>query len=315
MSTTISTSGHGSISYTEHSRRLEDGEAATFVLLFVLIVILCVINCHEANPIQLFYLFYFGDRLQGEEQADIEAPPIAVSTAPLGSAVTAARPRDTPRAALHELSVRELTVIYSEAFQKSHRQTVLLPSDIFHWNPTKKAPDTESKDEEKAVKDEEQSPFDWSLIKSIRDHSDDPSIDAALQSTRSIRQNTKTNTDAAAAADDDNSAIVPQNEQSSRHKSTYIVHPERQELAVVGGTCLICLEEMKVGETVVWSKTESCPHMYHKDCLVSFLAHNCKGQARLPPSRRKEGHDPCPACRQNFVTVQEGGVPPSPGYS
>ena len=45
-----------------------------------------------------------------------------------------------------------------------------------------------------------------------------------------------------------------------------------QEDSVNTTKCGICLEKLRVGETVVWSETKSCPHIYHMDCLVAFFA-------------------------------------------
>ncbi len=101
---------------------------------------------------------------------------------------------------------------------------------------------------------------------------DDGAIQIALESARSVRS------------------------RSINTNQAFILHPA-YECVLVGGTCAICLEEMEAGEEVVWSETESCRHLYHKDCLVSFLAHNSE--------RAKNENNPCPACRQNFVTVQQ----------
>jgi len=114
---------------------------------------------------------------------------------------------------------------------------------------------------------------------------DNDSIGIALESTRSVRETV---------------SVAPQGRVANK-KESYLVHPSTAD--IVGGTCVICLDEMRVGETVVWSETESCPHMYHKDCLVSFLAHNCEQQTNLPPSKRMDDYNPCPACRQQFVTL------------
>jgi len=52
--------------------------------------------------------------------------------------------------------------------------------------------------------------------------------------------------------------------------------------------CAICLEPYRAGDTVVWSATESCPHVFHKDCFVHYLL------------RYRGKGTPCPSCRQSY---------------
>lgn len=47
--------------------------------------------------------------------------------------------------------------------------------------------------------------------------------------------------------------------------------------------------EYKVGESVIWSTRKACPHAYHDECILSWLA---KGKKR------------CPCCRNFFVPGQ-----------
>lgn len=87
----------------------------------------------------------------------------------------------------------------------------------------------------------------------------------------------------------------------------------------VGGTCVICFEEYKKGDVVVWSasssqqlqeddkndktETSSCRHVYHKECMIQYLAthHGKKQQKNL--NWLKE--NPCPTCRRNFATIDK----------
>ena len=57
----------------------------------------------------------------------------------------------------------------------------------------------------------------------------------------------------------------------------------------VSDSCAICLEPYQEGDIVVWSCTESCPHVFHKTCFVDYLL-----------SYRGSG-TPCPSCRQTFI--------------
>mmetsp|Transcript_18881 Transcript_18881/g.38865 ORF Transcript_18881/g.38865 Transcript_18881/m.38865 type:complete len:391 (+) Transcript_18881:1-1173(+) len=82
----------------------------------------------------------------------------------------------------------------------------------------------------------------------------------------------------------------------------------------VSGTCIICFETFKVGETVVWSNdTTKCRHVFHEDCMVRFLAtHSKRTKRRMSSDSEGLGsaisysyaENPCPICRRTFCTVK-----------
>mmetsp|Transcript_651 Transcript_651/g.1560 ORF Transcript_651/g.1560 Transcript_651/m.1560 type:complete len:358 (-) Transcript_651:26-1099(-) len=79
---------------------------------------------------------------------------------------------------------------------------------------------------------------------------------------------------------------------SARYAPIRIIHTKQSNytLRQVPGTCPICLEQYKVGETVVWSSNSSCRDYFHERCIISWL------------SKRRGGSDArCPCCRQHFV--------------
>merc|ERR1712150_230542 len=54
--------------------------------------------------------------------------------------------------------------------------------------------------------------------------------------------------------------------------------------------CHICLEDFKPGDQVSSSKSNSCTHIFHEDCINAWLI----------------THDECPVCRNQFLsTVDE----------
>jgi hypothetical protein len=87
----------------------------------------------------------------------------------------------------------------------------------------------------------------------------------------------------------------------------------------VGGTCVICFEEYQKGDVVVWSSSQqqeddknnkietssssSCRHVYHKECMIQYLAthHDKKKKQRRNLDWLKD--NPCPTCRRNYVTI------------
>jgi len=58
----------------------------------------------------------------------------------------------------------------------------------------------------------------------------------------------------------------------------------------VPGGCAICLCPYENGEKVTWSKEESCPHAFHTECIIPWLA--------------KKNESKCPCCRQDFCIVE-----------
>lgn len=52
--------------------------------------------------------------------------------------------------------------------------------------------------------------------------------------------------------------------------------------------CAICLELYKTGDHIVWSCSQECRHVFHRECLISGLI------------RVKDNTSPCPCCRMQF---------------
>ena len=67
------------------------------------------------------------------------------------------------------------------------------------------------------------------------------------------------------------------------------------ESRTVPNCCIICLDQYKVGETVVWSSgSQGCPHAFHRTCIIKYLDKIHKRVARTP----------CPCCRRDFTDLQ-----------
>lgn len=62
--------------------------------------------------------------------------------------------------------------------------------------------------------------------------------------------------------------------------------------------CAICLENYKEGGTIVWSPINSCPHMYHQDCIVDFILSNQEVNDHEKVS--------CLTCRGCFLELPAG---------
>jgi Ring finger domain len=68
---------------------------------------------------------------------------------------------------------------------------------------------------------------------------------------------------------------------SSRRPSSYRQAP---------GFCTICLCTYEVNDDVVWSSNAECPHVFHRDCMLSWLLKLHRGDGPL-----------CPCCRRDFL--------------
>lgn len=52
-------------------------------------------------------------------------------------------------------------------------------------------------------------------------------------------------------------------------------------------SCSICLGEFTLGEEICSSINEKCTHIFHKECIISWLM----------------SHDECPMCRQKYIEI------------
>lgn len=62
--------------------------------------------------------------------------------------------------------------------------------------------------------------------------------------------------------------------------------------AQVPNCCAICLGDYEVGDTVVWSSNEECPHAYHEECICDWLV-------------KMQPETPCPLCRNEFTDLEK----------
>lgn len=72
-------------------------------------------------------------------------------------------------------------------------------------------------------------------------------------------------------------------------------------------TCAICIEECPAGHTIVWSEDPTCRHVYHKECMVRYLALNAykKNGGPFGMAKVDVNDNQCPICRKNYLTVRD----------
>lgn len=70
---------------------------------------------------------------------------------------------------------------------------------------------------------------------------------------------------------------------------TLPIEDEDGKLRCVSGHCAVCIAEYTAGDSVVWSTSEKCPHVFHDECILMWLS---KGKKR------------CPICRNIFAPTK-----------
>lgn len=246
---------------------LTDSEPAKFTTMFAQNPILAIIV--------LIFLFAFVaaciDSFKSYTTNTTEAPNIA-EVAPLALKIA-------------KMNAEERMELYNKTFDETKRQTVIQAASII----VNKSDSNSTSETEDDSSDE------------------DPSIYLALEEARSIRRSTILTRSSVLSIDlasstDPNASTKPKRrlsnlvhqidsvdiENGKKEASTNLVH----------GNCVICFEDIEAGETVVWSEDKACLHVYHKECMVAYLAHKKRSVKEI-----EMDENPCPTCRRKFVTV------------
>lgn len=186
-------------------------------------------------------------------------------------------------AKISKMSPEERMTLYNEAFDRNKNQIVMEASSILKGNP--EDPTLEDKDDSDNSDHEED---------------DDRSIYLALKDARAMRRASGKRVSLTGKRERRRSSII--HPRTSITAATADVESAMESAAwkddIVRGNCVICFEDIEAGDVVVWSETKSCPHVYHKDCMVAYLAHKKQSIKEI-----ELDENPCPTCRQKFVTV------------
>ena len=242
-----------------------------FFIFFVAAIVGCCCCCFNKN-------------CRRQPQEDLREPAQRLESPPPEIPAGGETPQENA-----EPTVDDYIALYKRAFRKKKQQQKVLPSQLFQGDPTK------ANGGEITGKNDE-------------------SIDSALVSARSYRFSHRGDTDvndgdeSDDSGDDDSVIFSKETSSTNQNDSICLFHPrddglDAKKKRVIGVHCTICLEDIKAKKRIVWSETESCPHIFHKKCLVPFLAFNKERQMKLPPHRRHEVQNPCPICRQSFITL------------
>ena len=173
-------------------------------------------------------------------------------------------------------------------------------------------------------------------------------VNAAVDKEDSNQQQTIDDDDAAVGTDNDDDFDDSYNTNNTTRILPLVSSSIFPILSSCKGTkCVICLESFQIGDDVVWSSEEEeqqkqqqqqqqhntdtsnnntyesynininnnyyCNHLFHKECMVHFLASN--GKRRImsnnpmvmiynnTSSTDSDSINPCPTCRRNFCSI------------
>jgi len=75
--------------------------------------------------------------------------------------------------------------------------------------------------------------------------------------------------------------------------------PQQQKQELISGTCILCFEEFVKDDVIIWSGDQSCHHIYHKECMVNYLANHAQCKRSKTLLVLDVTTNPCPTCRRN----------------
>lgn len=211
---------------------------------------------------------------------------------------------------ISKMNAEERMELYNKAFDKNKHQTVIQASSIIRGDPN--SPTNATSDTED---DSSRSTTSSELLK------EDPSIYLALEQARVVRRSTiasrstkrgiefasaeiKSNEDAKEKPNRRRSSLIhPRASMDMENVGGMLAKSNKNSNSgtantIVRGNCVICFEDIEAGETVVWSENKACQHVYHKECMVAYLAHKKHTLKEI-----ELDENPCPTCRRKFVTV------------
>lgn len=181
-----------------------------------------------------------------------------------------------------ELTNKERMVLYSEAFGRNKHQSVLEASRILVSTDDDDDDDDNGDDDngDELLDVEGGTENSNNLL-----HRENIGDCFVLEDTKSTRRCQPISSSCNSTANNRDVEEVTTNypqQQHKKKKKITLIHPRTHIFDDVGNcqaaatlahqNCAICLEPMHAGETVVWSETKSCPHVYHKVSYSRFCS-------------------------------------------
>jgi hypothetical protein len=85
----------------------------------------------------------------------------------------------------------------------------------------------------------------------------------------------------------------------------------KENMRSIHPICAICLYPYEPNEELTWSSNETCPHTFHKNCIIDWFIALGKVSDRKRKKEKKEKKSDediitdfdmsCPCCRQSFI--------------
>jgi len=92
------------------------------------------------------------------------------------------------------------------------------------------------------------------------------------------------------------------NDKKFTKESNTVENSSETKMMTRNGTCSICIDVFIEHDQIVYS--ELCSHVYHKHCMVSYLATNAQREIRGSPTLDVTDN-PCPSCRKNYCQIRD----------
>jgi hypothetical protein len=85
-------------------------------------------------------------------------------------------------------------------------------------------------------------------------------------------------------------------------ESDTVENSSETKMMMTNEICSICIDEFIEHDQIVYS--ELCSHVYHKHCMVSYLATNAQQEVHGSPTLDVTDN-PCPSCRKNYCQIRD----------
>ena len=211
---------------------------------------------------------------------------IRMSTA---SAATTTSNNRTIAALRLQLSLYDRIELYNKTFDTNGNQTILQNKHIV----TKIMKDNITTTTTKIVKKEEDDEQNSSTIKSF--------IDIEVGDNNAGKDDDNDADAHNADADDPSISLSVDSEFDTTTTTTTRIlcldHNEKSQQQIFNGTCIICFEDFVKNDRIVWSNNSNCNHVYHKECMVHYLASNAQRNSASSGTLNVTDN-PCPTCRR-----------------
>jgi len=191
------------------------------------------------------------------------------------------------------LSLDDRIELYNKTFDSNGNQLTLKNKHIVKEKQKKKQKKKKKEKENEGEEEEENT----SIIK-LGNGDNDPPIYLSVESDRVLKVVGDTMCS--------KRGLVSRNSSNNGSTASLCIDVKEKKKKTVSGTCVICLVEYVKDDVIVLSEDLSCQHVYHKECMVNYLASSAQEKIKRPLAVID---NPCPVCRRpDYCTVCDEDV-------